>query len=313
MKKKSFFILMISMFLFFLMAQNSWAIKLTYISGEIYSKTETNFKSGFSNSVSGWDASGGIDKTLSDAGTLGKAHGFASGQKINGQSGDNHVRFILTSTAESSNGKAPTAFSTSATVRSGANPNDMIAFQLVPEPEEEGKAVELTAQAFLSGSLNSSGQTYMDPSFKSGEASLDFIFKIYKDPTQAPIMSFTYSNKVKNEGDQFEEIPTKTEFLPGLIGKEVNSETFMTDDVLYVYFEQIAGTTVGGSKYCGAQAFGVQSTEDIMSIAIDAKITTAPPPPPPHHNPNPEPSTLVLFLIGFGLVAVAPVIKKKVV
>lgn len=306
MRKGAFFIA--SMFLFLLIAQNSWAISINHVSGEIYAETKTNYLSGGTWFAGGWDASGGVytnkeNNNFFDESTGIGAYGYASGQKINGQSGDNHARFILSSTSQSANGMTGQAFYTQSIVRSGPNSGDMIVFELASDPGEEGKAVELTAQAVIAGTLNSSGLTFLNLG-ESGIASVSFAFKIYKDPTQEAVISFGYSDGVQNESPTT--LIEKSKSLPGLIGKEVDSDTFMVGEKLYIYFEQIAIATVSSSMQCSAKAFAVQSTEDIISIAIDANVAPTP------VIPNPEPSTSLLLLVGFGLLAAVPSIKKKI-
>jgi hypothetical protein len=297
--------LIVSVFLFVLIAQNSWAVQITHVTGAIYAETKTNCLVGSNDkfdSANGWNASGGAELHYNDSSDELLYYAQASGQQISGESGNNHARFILHSAAQSENGDTTQAFYTESTVRSGSNAGDMLEFQLKADPGEEGKKVALTAKAVLDGTIKI---TRANKSSDAGEAEIDFIFEIYKEDSngkKVQVMSFTYSNtllKDKGLGSN----RTVNEILPGKddpIGDDLNTTDFMVGDSLYVYFKQTAKATVYNSYNSSGQAFAVQSTSDVISVAIDAQII-----------PNPEPSSLILLGFGFlGLLIGVPGIKK---
>ncbi|MEW6378332.1 MAG: PEP-CTERM sorting domain-containing protein [bacterium] len=284
-------------------ARLSWAIQIEYVSGVIYAETGTTFNGNYVKSATGWEASGGVstDDAIF-AGTSAYGYGQASGYKINGPlNNDNHARFILHSTAQSAAGDEGIAYETYAIVRSGVNPGDMLKFVLTPGPGEDyGMGVELTAEAVLSGTINSGGLAGYMPGLLSGTAEIDFTFEIYADPSEDAVMSFSHYNTLTSDGrNNTTGRPTLTESvgLPGLLGTKVDNTTFNIGDSIYVYFAQIARASVSGDYQSSASAYAVQST----SIAIHADPTTT---------PVPEPSTLLL--LGITLVGIFGVITLKI-
>jgi len=300
MNKKALWIVSIvffSAFVFLWGAQPSWAIQIDHVSGVIYAETGTTFNGPHVWSVGGWEASGGV-KTEGAIfnGTSAYGYGQASGYKINGPlNNGNHARFILHSTAQSAAGSAGQAYETYAFVTSGENPGDMLEFVLTPETGEAGMGVELSAEAVLSGTLNSGGLTGYMPWLSSGTALIDFSFEIYKDPTAAPVISFSYSDSITSDGiDNGTGWPTLEESLglPDSLGLMVDNTSFKTGDHFYVYFNQEARAIVPEDSQSSAKAYAVQSTTDVITIGISAK-------------PVPEPSTLLLLGIAFiGLLGV---------
>ncbi|MEW6214084.1 MAG: hypothetical protein AB1611_01855 [bacterium] len=271
------FIIFVSSIVFFSGARLGWAIQIDYISGEIYAETGTTFKGTYKWSASGWEASRGVstDDAIF-AGTSAYGYGQASGDKIdNPLNNDNHVRFILHSTAQSASGDEGIAYETYAIVRSGVNSGDMIRYRLNPDPGEDyGINVELTAEAVLSGILNSGGLTGYMPGLLSGTARVDFAFEIYKDPTAAPVISFSYSNTLTTDGinDRTRRRTLEESLgLPGSLGIKTDNTTFKTGDYFYVKLAQIVRATVPTDVQSSAKAYAYTVQSDIISIVIEAE------------------------------------------
>ncbi len=288
---KEAFISIVCIFILLFVTKRGFSLKIVHLSGDIYAETGTNYLSGGTWSAEGWDASGGVftDNILFEDTTGIGAYGYASGQKINGEGGKNHYRFILSSTAQSKNGDIGDTFQTYALVRSGFGKDDMIELQLVPDAGENDKKIKITGQASLAGTLNSSGLNFLNPvlntSFESGIAEVGFKFEIYKDPTQKPVMGFYYDYIVQNNSLTLAESSIA---LPGHLGKKEDKCSFKAGDKLYLYFEQIAIASVPDSSQSSAKAFAVQSTNDVISVIIQADTI----------NSVPEPSAFILLCLA---------------
>ena len=291
--KQEIFVILFCITIFFMLAQDCWAIIIDHVSGDIYAETYTNYMTGSRETAAGWEASGGVftDPNLFDDTTGRGSYGYASGQKINGESGDNHARFILSSTSQSATGMTGQAFETYSVVRTGPQPGDMIEFVLTPEPGEEGLGVELIAKAVLAGTLNSSGLTFLNPLWESGIAEVNFRLEIYKDPGKEPISRFVYDSTAQNVAPTT--LMEKSVRLPGDLGTQL-VDSFVAGDTFYVFFEQLATATVSASLQCSAKAFAVQSTNDVITIAIEANPTTRQADP----IATPEPSTFILLSLA---------------
>jgi len=197
------------------LAQNSWAVSIDHVGGEIHAEVGTTYLNAGSLTKSGWPASdGAFTDDISGASNLFVdgvgGYAYAAGHKINGPGGDGYARFILSSTAQSkpdpnvSDPNTIQAITTYSSVRSGATSllmdadpltvapteADMLEFVLNPEAGESfGQAVELTALASLAGTLNSTGypsicgptMCYGPSGQEAGTATVDFIFQVYID------------------------------------------------------------------------------------------------------------------------------------
>jgi len=309
------------------LAQSSWAVVLDHVAGEIHAEVGTTYLSPVADEFmtltkNGWPGSNGAytddivgaPANLFDDQTGAGAYGYAAGYKINGEGGDGHARFILSTTAQSKNPDIsnPGKIATYSSVRSGAtsllmssgkpgkvkpsevNPTaaDMLEFVLTPEGDESvGDAAELTALSSLAGTLNSTGfPTY---GYKAGKASVDFMFQVYVDPTAAAVASFTYNELVeKLENSSFFD-PETSSALPGPLESDAGElEAKYTDglaigDHIWVYFEQLAVASTSSAQGSAAKAFAVESVDDI-SIALYAETVT-----------TPEPASVLL--LGAGL------------
>lgn len=303
MKKMLFFIICI--FVFVLVAQDSWSVQIVYKEGEMYAGTVTTYSGapanvGTSNETHGWATSGGANIGYNTKGVI--FYGKASANQAVGQTGNNWARFLLTTSAQSENGGSFAGFITESTARSGPNVGDMLKYELKADPGEEGKRVQLSAAAILDGTLNSDGRLYQNLNFIDGTAEIEFKFEVYDDPTEKAVISFTYSKSITNtDSDPWS--TGLTELLAGLnIGNAVDSDHFMVGDSMYVYFEQTVRAIVYKDSFaCKANANLMQSTDDIITVAISATTIH-----------NPEPSSLILLGFGFlGLLIGVPGIKNK--
>lgn len=272
-----------------LIARNSGAvISIDYVSGLMYSEAGANFSADEVLSSSGANSSASVIVDQLVTGGVG-GYAYANGTKDVGPGGLNHAVWTLSSQAQtlqySSSGSAFSAYSLN---RSGVNAGDMLEYVLTPTAGET-EELRVTARSLLAGTLNSGGMTCMNPLMESGIATVDFIFSVYANPADAPLMSFDHD-------DIFQNTPPATQLevgtsLPGPLG-ELYVDGFFPGDHIWVQYEQLCTATSPVDAFSSAKAFFVQSVNE---MELDAT---------PVPQPVPEPATFLLLgigIFGFGL------------
>lgn len=267
-------------------AQMSWAVVIDPLDGTIRS---TTYGTGVAPVSTSADIGSGVFSTGSatyDASITGgdTNKGNASGDLFYIAPDKSAAKFILTTTAE--------VFSTTTAVISSQSrvfSDGMLEFGLSLTDAEKASglnAIELTVSAELLGSLVSTGFPLFD--IASGYATMDFAFQVFGDAAGTDeLASFNYNNSFTNLSGNTQ----ATDPLPNL-GSEIIS--LADGSSVFIKFDQIVTANSSGDMQSGAQAFGVQSQEKLLTLGVKANAVLVP-----------EPSILMLLglgLIGLGLV-----------